>query len=79
MNILTAKEAREISIANNQKSELFERFITEVEQNARGGETTFNFNTGGKHFTAAEITEIEDKLGYNISWNSPCLWYEVSW
>ena len=46
--------------------------------NQESGDTSCNYYTGGEHLSDAQIQRIED-LGYSITWNSPCLWYEISW
>ena len=65
------------SIAVNP-SMMLEQLRYRIEDEANNGNFELHFHTGGEHFSADELKYIRD-LGYEIFWNSPCLWYEVSW
>lgn len=78
MTELSADDARKIAHGNFKWSELARKFFTWVRNESENGNFFGNFYTGGKHFDAYELDEIE-KLGYKLSWNSTCLWYNVHW
>lgn len=82
MRPIAAKEAR--AIANDETKEysyLLTEFFNDIDyyMTIKKMEMKFNRNSGSiKTFTDEEIVYIES-LGYNIKWDSECLWYNVSW
>lgn len=75
---ITAAEAREQLRENLAESIVVNRFMDEVRENIRNKSNKFNFHIG----TDTDLTDQEidyiSSLGYYISWNSACLWYEIS-
>lgn len=76
--MISAQTARNFANLNKHHSELFLDMLKYIEKEAIGGGVSCNFCTGGKHISDDEL-DFVGKLGYEISWNSPCLWYEISW
>jgi len=80
MYIPTGLNLREMASEYNNHGarSLFHQVISYVIREAQDGKTECNVYTGGEHLTDQEIDKLRD-LGWAIFWNSPCLWYEVSW
>lgn len=77
-SIITASEARKRALDSQsfKDDEMIKDFFQQVEINCDIGSTDFKFQTEGKHFTDTQEEYLEG-LGYKLSWNSHCLWYEV--
>lgn len=71
---ITAAEAKDRLREKLFNSEGIQRFMEKVERTIDSEVDYFNF-TGDLSDT--EIKYL-DSLGYDICWNSPCLWYEVN-
>lgn len=78
--VITALKAKNEVMHNraSTNSPLIEEFFSVVESAIYNWSLSTLMYTGGKHFSEAELQYIRD-LGYSITWNSPCLWYEISW
>jgi len=79
MTYITAEEARNAVLNGGGRNERLKNFFDKVEYEVyENGSTEFNYYINQDNdFTKAELSFIRS-LGYNIYWDSPCLWYEVS-
>lgn len=59
-------------------SQLFWDIMNHITSSSERGDFYISHYTGGVHLDDFEFSEIQN-LGYSIWWNSPCLWYEISW
>lgn len=71
--MLTAKEARSLTTDNNEG---VQAALEIIKKEALKGNASANIYQG--------VMEHEDvpllrELGYYVSWNRACLWWEVSW
>jgi hypothetical protein len=79
--MLTAKEAKALAVERISVSPEMRNLLRVVEEEATiYGRTSCHYYTGGSgvRFTDEHLEYIRS-LGYTIEWNSPCLWYEISW
>lgn len=80
MKIITAAEARQMVIDNIKlNSVMLEKFFKEVEETSKEGKSNMVFRDGDGHSLGDDEENFLEKLGYDLSWNGACLWYEVSW
>lgn len=78
MKMITAQDARQIYHQNHEESTMFLEIADKIQREARLGANEIQYYTGGEHLPDEDLQEIK-RLGYHIYWNSPCLWYEISW
>lgn len=75
--LISAKEARD-SIPASAHSSTYDAFLSLLKYEIKMGRTSFKLYIQDKDdLRDWELDEIREK-GYNICWNSACLWYEVS-
>lgn len=71
--MIKVSELRNYRRDSDNLNRLQDRILETYEQ----GEKSFNY------YPNPDLTEIEKDIiresGYNISWNSACFWYEISW
>ena len=80
MYIPTRIELREMARDFMKKEDvnLFDNLVNCVTLEAHRGKHSCVYYTAGEHIPDMQLATLED-LGWTISWNSPCLWYEISW
>jgi hypothetical protein len=83
MELIHAKDAKNAAMKHrmisNANSLMLSNFFYFVAYEMDKGNFSGNFFTDGEHFDKQELEFLREDLGYNIFWNSACLWYEVSW
>jgi hypothetical protein len=77
MCYITAKEARD-RMLNGTENDRLENFFYAINDAIEDYKCKFNYIINQENdFTDTELDYIRG-LGYEIYWNSACLWYEVS-
>jgi len=79
MNLDKYPAADELAISAKTES-ILDRIFAEIKEANLNDERKINFYYNGEHFPCEKtIYEILEIKKYSICWNSPCLWYEISW
>lgn len=78
MKMLSAQEAAQLTNGNYEETTMFLEIASKIENAAMHGDRQIKYYTAGEHLPENELNMICE-LGYDISWNGPCLWYEIGW
>jgi hypothetical protein len=79
MNILSAKEARQLTNEKIHESDNIIRFMKMVNEAVESKEYTFKYKVYDydDDLSSSEYDYLVDVLDYKLEWNNPCQWYTV--
>lgn len=77
-NMISAEEAKNLACKTEIANPLVTGMFSSIKYAAENGKRDCNFFTDGHHLSDTEL-EMVRRLGYEVSWNRACLWYEISW
>lgn len=77
---MNARQAYDEAIKIQQSNPTGLLFLIQnnIETAVEHGGFSVNVFTDGKHLEQAEMDSLR-RDGFEVFWNSACLWYEVSW